>query len=223
MIPTQYQPLPALAREIADATVLAQAPYWFILLGLTLICTAGGAWLGAYFAKSGELKAVANSFEALKRQLAQNTETVETIKTDIAHDDWVEREYKSRRRQKLEELVAQIPLAVDAYHKAHRHYMFEVGEKPDGLVGSQVVAITKLYFPELTTAADSLYFAGAEYVIASMKAGKELADARLDQRSAVYARVEPGLLAAWKEVVTASSELMNATLVLAPQITGAVK
>jgi hypothetical protein len=64
--------------------------------------------LGKYAEKRGEMEAITDQFEELKKQLKENTEVVAKVNAVVSHDDWMMREWKARRREKLETLLTRV-------------------------------------------------------------------------------------------------------------------
>src|SRR5262252_4432820 len=81
---------------------------WVLLLvqGLiTLVAAGAGAFFGEYFRTRGKNLATKADFHSLQEQLRATTQTVETIKSEVAQKDWAQREWTNLRRTKLEALL----------------------------------------------------------------------------------------------------------------------
>lgn len=139
----------ALAIEIVDQTILNNWFFYIILACITVVLSAGGAFLSSYFAKRAEFAAQAASFDDLKRQLRETTSVSESIKVDIKQ--LAERSEKLQwlKREKLEDYVVAILRGVEHLSNEMRHNFFdaEVPAEEDPLIVASM--LQKLYLPEL--------------------------------------------------------------------------
>lgn len=144
MTPEQIREL---AQAIANEQIAAQWLFYGVWLLLT-ICAAGiGSWFGAYFRKRGEHYATRADFKELIDQLKKTTEAAEGVRTEIAHTDWATKEWKTLRRIKAEEFLAEAEKAKQAFVSQSEDYLFsEV--KVYGELGARVHMLALLYFPE---------------------------------------------------------------------------
>lgn len=139
-----------LIREIAQEIVRQMPPmggwaYYVILV----LCMVASAFLGAYLRKRGETYATKADMEEVLKQLKETTQTVEEVRTAVAHQDWQSREWKTLRRTKLEELS----ISIHEIHATSLSYMREIifAEQvaSEELKGWKVVMLCMLYFPDL--------------------------------------------------------------------------
>lgn len=91
-----------LAHEIATAQ-LSDWRFWLLLIGLVVISTALSALIHGYFSKRGEVSGTQAELKRILSQLSAQTDAVKRVETAISHDDWVQREWKTISRVKLEE------------------------------------------------------------------------------------------------------------------------
>jgi hypothetical protein len=99
-------------QQIA-AEVVARLPdtgygwYWFLGFQTVLMVLAAGAaaYFGSYLRTRGQNLATTHDFDELKKQLKENTEAVEDIKSEFSQREWARREWANLRRVKLEALV----------------------------------------------------------------------------------------------------------------------
>ncbi|WP_123647319.1 hypothetical protein [Lysobacter enzymogenes] len=104
----------------------------------------------AYASKKGENLATKEDFDQLLEQLKRNTAATESIRTELAHQEWTAREWKAARARKLEEFLA----AADACYvwlQMVRQTILrnEDPELWDGDPAPKARAIQLIYFPEL--------------------------------------------------------------------------
>src|SRR5262249_58022566 len=96
-------------QKIAAEVVRHLPSYpWLVLLVqvlLTLVAAGAGAFFGEYFRTRGKNLATKADFDSLQEQLRATTQTVETIKSEVAQKDWAQREWTNLRRTKLEALL----------------------------------------------------------------------------------------------------------------------
>ena len=57
---------------------------------VTLIAAAVGAFIGEYLRTRGKNLATRADFESLQAQLRANTQTVESIKSEVSQRDWAQ-------------------------------------------------------------------------------------------------------------------------------------
>jgi hypothetical protein len=88
-----------------SGNVLEQWPYWLCLLGSNIIALYVSRYLFGFASERGKLAAMSADFAEIKRQLEETTRTAKTIEYALSHKDWTEREYKTLRRTKLEQIV----------------------------------------------------------------------------------------------------------------------
>jgi hypothetical protein len=130
-------------------------------LVLMLIAGWGGVYLNEYFRTRGKHLATQADFESLKKQLQQNTELVETIKSEVSQKDWAKREWTNLRRLTIDDLLNTTHDCAD-YLK--RFSMAALREEPfnDRDPHYTIPTAYNLYLPELTKV-------GGAYVNAFLK------------------------------------------------------
>lgn len=208
-----------LARQIASEFVAAQSAYWIVIALISAVLTAVGAWMGAYFAKRGEAKALCDGFDQIKLQLEITTRTVEAIKIDIAHDDWTQREYKTLRRVKLEALLFSASAAYDYVDDVRDHYIFDgpVPSRPNPV--DTLTSIVALYFPEVNDEVQIFSQTFRTYRIRCMEV-RTLRLANGADRMQILEDAKPGLNEAIHAFLDAKRALDRAAVALAPAVMG---
>jgi hypothetical protein len=96
-----------IATEIATGNISNIYPA-LLFIAITIVASALGSYLGSYLKKRGETYATKIDLQNIVNQIKKTTEATEEIKTKIAHNDWIEREEKSTKKKKLEELFSAI-------------------------------------------------------------------------------------------------------------------
>jgi hypothetical protein len=115
----------------------------------------------SYFRIRGQNLATKHDFDELKRQLKDNTELVEAIKSEVGQKDWAQREWTNLRRIKLEALF-------DKMHECdaeleRRHLAVVQGsplkEERDYIneFVNPLQTISTLYLPELSIQTGEFY------------------------------------------------------------------
>jgi hypothetical protein len=94
-----------LAETIAREQFFVQWPFYVLILALSMVANFVAALAGAYARKRGENYATKADFADLLSQLRTTTLAVEEIRTTFTHADWVNRETKTLRKLKLEQLL----------------------------------------------------------------------------------------------------------------------
>jgi len=117
---------------------------------LTLFAFGGGALVGAYLRKNFATKP---DLDDQQDQLPGDTKMVETVKSEIDHENWRKREWANLRRIKLEALLSKVH-DCDHYFDQLPDTTFESAllEGRDPL--SELEVIATLYFPELKADVD---------------------------------------------------------------------
>jgi hypothetical protein len=138
-----------LANDIVAHTVVDHWGYWATLAGLCFVVGVVGTWVGAYAARRGQFQATQADWERIKGQLEETTRATETIKSIVSLGEWSERERRSLRRAKLEELL-------HAAHKAKDWLDLErdrtISFSNDASGASPFpffITLGKLFFPEI--------------------------------------------------------------------------
>jgi hypothetical protein len=155
----------ATIQQIA-AEVVARLPYgdrYGLVVYVVVAALVGGvAALGtSYFRIRGQNLATKHDFDELKRQLKDNTELVEAIKSEVGQKDWAQREWRNLLRIKLEALF-------DKMHECdaelERRYLAVVQGSPlkeerdyiNEFV-NPLQTISTLYLPELSIQTGEFY------------------------------------------------------------------
>jgi len=159
-----------LIREIAiqvfNEQIVENWKFYLIILALCFISSAIGSFLSSYFKKRGEHIAVKSDFDNLSNQLKKNTELVENVKATVNHSDWTQREWKTLRRVKLEELLTTLHSVMSWIEKDHS-LMKESGEGNEAPMPlNSTVTIARLYFPELYDEVRSFHISTNQYRLA---------------------------------------------------------
>jgi hypothetical protein len=140
------------------AEVVAQLPighpYWmhlYLFINLLIVAAVAGiaAWVGSFLKTKGQNFATKQDFDELHRQLKINTETVETIKSEVSQRDRAQREWTNLRRIKLEGLLEKMH-ECEAYLDRCADALIcgrMVPQERD--LASELLAISSLHFPEL--------------------------------------------------------------------------
>ncbi|HSC81928.1 MAG TPA: hypothetical protein VLC08_16355 [Chitinolyticbacter sp.] len=151
---------------------------WTTLLfyaGIAVISGLGGYWY-AYATKKGEARAAQEDFERILEELSKTTNAVKKVETDIAHADWVQREWKRLRQVKLDELF-QVSLSVrrevsDTEAAVLAGDPFSVNRD----LLAEFTKLSNLYFPELR-----LYSGRVMAIFAELTASLVVARKQADQ------------------------------------------
>lgn len=140
------QQIQALAEAIAAAQ-LQNLWSWILWLALALVAGAVGSFGGAYFGKRGERFATKQDLGNILDELKKTTDVIEQVKSAVAHDDWVRREWKAIRLTKSEEILKELEVACESYRLLGRDYLFfELRLHED--VSAKIKVLAELYFPE---------------------------------------------------------------------------
>lgn len=163
-----------LVKQIQTGMVWAQWPTYLLAIALIVVFVYFSSRLSAFASKTGEIEAITTKFDQLTAQLKANTETVESVRTEIAHGDWVAREWKTLRRQKLEQLLENV-LATKEWQEAYRSETVFQSKISAGVSPvAQIELIGLLYFPELRDCIFSFCQTHTEIYVLTLKCGQGL-------------------------------------------------
>lgn len=82
-MPISTSQLRQIVTEVLDGRISEQLWFYLLLIAVTFVASACGAFLSAYFKKRGESLATKADFEQLLVQLRQSTHLAEEIKADM--------------------------------------------------------------------------------------------------------------------------------------------
>jgi hypothetical protein len=133
------------AHEIANQTAFHNWEYWLTLLAVSFIA----AYLGSYLAKSAEHAANKANLNKILDQLAQTTRMTASIQSVVSLGEWSERERRTLRRVKLEELMVAAHKSSDWIMLEKRRLFFSSDDPETVSPLPLVVTLGKLFFSEL--------------------------------------------------------------------------
>lgn len=110
----------------------------------------------AYAAKKGEQIATSEDFKELLAQVRENTRVTEEVRTELAHEDWTEREWKGIRIKNLEQFMS-YALEAMAVHVEYIYDLRQGNEKQRLNTSASLNARTlqNLFYPEVGPALDT--------------------------------------------------------------------
>jgi hypothetical protein len=138
-----------LARQISQEVAIENIKYWLLLVAIALVAVYFGTLIQKYAGKRGEQLATKADFDNLLDQLKKTTETTEKIKSAVSIGEWGHKEYRTLRRQKLEEVVYLVLAASEWASNDQNRLFFSDIESVDSSPMPKAAAIVALYFPEL--------------------------------------------------------------------------
>jgi len=182
----------ALVREIANevlrAGLLENWRVYVVLAALLLLSGVASTVISTYIRKRAETYATKADLDQLVVQLKATTAAAEQVKSAIAQTDWANREWRTLRRVKLEELVT-------AVHSARHWLDVETNARFFGDQANsdlspvwKLEVITSLYFPELRPEANTLSLVYTNYGLWTIDVWKSLSATgnNAAQRQAVF-------------------------------------
>ncbi|HEY6898381.1 MAG TPA: hypothetical protein VI279_14065 [Rhodocyclaceae bacterium] len=212
----------ALIREIANQIlreVLIQNWLTYAILAALLVISGAVSAYGAnYLRKRAETYATKADFDELLRQLRATTAAAESVRSEIAKADWAEREWKTLRRVKLEELLTAMHAATHHLDTEQNARFFDEELPTDASPIWKVEALSSLYFPELSLQASAFSLMFAQYRSWVIDVQAQLSTAGNDpgKRQAVFdirfpemKELHPKLLAAAQLLTASASRLMR--------------
>jgi hypothetical protein len=148
MPPDQIQKL---AQEIVTRGIQTSLAYWLLVASLLLIATFLGSYLSKYAGRRAEHKADEADLKAILKNVEQTTRLAEGIKSVVSLGEWTERERRSLKRQKLEELLLKAYFIYDWLGTARlRLLSLDAGDfQATWWELNTVATLGALYFPDL--------------------------------------------------------------------------
>ncbi|SDY33615.1 hypothetical protein SAMN04487939_101896 [Lysobacter sp. yr284] len=196
--------------------IIALVGWWLAKKAVDSFTAAGEA----YAKRKGENLATKEDFTQLLDQVKLTTQATEQIRTNLGHQDWSAREWKSIRQRKLEEMLAEAG-AVEAFLDHHRGQLTtQQFHRVPIMPLDKFEVLAALYFPELEVpasvfakcardAAMTLY----DFALANAEAGGLDSHLLMQQHNA-------GIMRARKLVVQRRAELDAAAVQVIRQIFG---
>lgn len=145
------------AQELAaaiDAELLfSNWRFYALTLALLLVSKAVDVYIAHYWAKRAEVKAAGADLSEVVRQLRATTNATEAVRTEILKADWLDKEWRSIRRLKLEELLVSAngmlaSLGIQSIDEP------DVAKNEDS---ERMKMLCALYFPELRDEVTHIY------------------------------------------------------------------
>ena len=144
----EHSQIVALAQDIANHSVTDALLYWMVLLALGFLACVAGGFFGSWSAKRGEVAAARDAQREILSQLRETTRVAEETKSVVSLGEWSERERRSLRRSKLEELVLLAHKTLDWLTEQTDRLWFEEGQA-SASPGPTMMMLGNLYFAEL--------------------------------------------------------------------------
>lgn len=157
-----------ISNEIVNETILLNWKFYVLLVLITFVTTCISSYVFPYLKTRGKALATEADFKSLLKQLQKTTETTETIKRAITHNDWALKELKLLRRQKLEELliaIFEVEDWVDSY-KDNKIFGGSVNNSSSPIC--KIRLIGALYFNEIASEISSFTLVYRKLVICVM-------------------------------------------------------
>jgi hypothetical protein len=212
----------SLIREIANEVLrdgLAQN-WWTYAVLVALVAVSGvvSAFVTTYLRKRAETFATKADFEELLLQVRASTEASESVKSAIAKSDWAEREWRTLRRTKLEELMTAMHQATHWLDKEMDARFFDEPMPTDLSPIWKVEVLSTLYFPEIQSESNAFGLEFSKYrswvvnVHADLLAAQQDAVHRrlvFNKRLPEMKEMRPKVLASAQLLTQSASKLMR--------------
>ena len=137
-----------LASEIADQTIQLSWPYFALVVLLSMLSSAVGAYFSSYFTQRAKHKAIAVDFDEIKSQLKETTSLTETIRTDLQHEFNRKHTIEVLKREKLEAYIQKITQAYENLSRETEEKVLGLPVKFDTGAYTTATLIQAMYLPE---------------------------------------------------------------------------
>jgi hypothetical protein len=206
---------PDIIREIAQAVVSTALieSWWFWLVficatGLSAAITAYGA---SFLQKRAETAAMRRDMKDILRQLKETTEVATSTRTAIERIDWLDREWRVVRRQKLEQLLTAVYDLETWLEQMRERWTHGDAVTVDPRAIEKVKVLYTLYFPELTGVAANVLNAHArayQFILqVGSPAGNAAADGDPERYESALVKFSSGWPVVYQEVRNAVATL----------------
>ncbi|MAY36097.1 MAG: hypothetical protein CMN84_08365 [Spongiibacteraceae bacterium] len=152
-----------LAAEIATQTISQSWPYYALVVALTLVSGAFGAFASAYLSRRAEHQAILADFDSIKAQLRETTTLTESIRYELSHQFDRTHTIEILRRQKLEAYLEKVSEAAENLHKEMNVKIFNSEEQFDPSAFSSACMFQTMYLPEFDLVHANFQKAYADY------------------------------------------------------------
>ena len=144
---------------------MSEQPWFYLLLiAVTFVASAGGAFLSAYFKRRGESLATKADFQQLLDQLRQSTDLAEEIKANIQSKYGEQATLRALLRDRMESLVMATFELESWLSEARAHALQGESFESNGSPMSKISALRDIYFPEVGLEFSELNVRYIEYV-----------------------------------------------------------
>ncbi|MYM32542.1 hypothetical protein GTP58_29840 [Duganella sp. CY15W] len=131
------------------------------------------SWAKSYGSERGKFRAITENFSEIKRQLSETTSTAKNIELSLSHSEWAVKEYKTVRRNKLEDLSL-ATYRTQEWISERLHFSGDEEFKSSGSPVFQVLMLSELYFPELKPFSLSFFNLHQEFLKTALECVSEL-------------------------------------------------
>jgi hypothetical protein len=138
-----------LAVEVANQLAFHNLGYWLALLALTIVGGACGRFLGSYFKKRGEQYATKADIGHILQQTEQITRITANTNSVVALGEWSERERRTIRRMKLEEVLMAAYRTRDWINVERDRFIWRADAPTTPSPMPVAIALGRLFLPEL--------------------------------------------------------------------------
>jgi hypothetical protein len=200
-----------IAQQIVSQEILRNWNFYLVVLLLSFLSAAFSSFVLPYLKRRGEQFATKAEMDSIVKQLEQTTQTAKSIESKISIDEWSHKEYRSIRRQKLEELVLAVH-RVDGWLEKQRNWrIYEGAPNGEPWPMDSIELLVTLYFSELDLEVARLKRAFVEHWRSIIRAEAKLKLAKLAEDSAARAGVLSEYANGFEDQYT---KLMTATAAL---------
>lgn len=155
-----------------------------VLSVLTLIVALGGysikrlndlvrSYSQSYGSEVGKIDAHTHKLKEIQLQLSQSVEISESIKREISHSAWRDRELELLKREKLEQYLLNYYEAVENFSRKMKEAFFYDNTPYDRTHEAKISMLQKLYLPEM----DLVH---KQYLLISAEFGNWIVEGRQD-------------------------------------------
>lgn len=214
--------LRGLVQEALAGTVIGNWAYWVLYSGLTAMVAAIGAYGASFLTKRAETAAIQRDIKEVLTQLQRTTAVTTETRTAIERLDFLEREWRATRRQKLEQLLSSAYDLETWLEKMRDRWLHGSEDSAEPRALEKLKLLGALYFPELKTEVSDVLMAHAAAYQYILQKGSPAGEAKrrgdADGYGASLASFASGWPENYQQVVRAVARLEAAASDLMPKV-----
>ena len=169
-----------IATQIVREQILGSWLFYALIGALSLVASAAAHWLAPYLKRRAETVATKADMNEILAQLRETTKIAEQVRSEVAHADWVAREWRTIRRTKLEEVLVAAHSLDRWLDEVQKKWIYKEIQAIDIDAPKRIKVLTALYFPELNAESNIVQSAHRSAYMFILEIAKQVGSASND-------------------------------------------